>query len=255
LGGEAKMTKGEISKEMRRFSPGEKEKWLVEVAKVYDEMRRKQSQGPYDIEIEGRSFSVHPEVYAPLFFTDTEFLYRELPEIVGEGSLLEMGCGTGVLGIACALNGAEKVVMTDINPAASENASVNVWYNDIRKKIEVREGNMYENIRVEEKFDNIFWSHPYNRSEEPVEDMLMISGFDYKSRGIAGYIEGAKNHLTEGGRLLLGTGDSADLDIIENIAEANGYVPKILKKIEMSLGVGSEDTIKNYIVQINGGVD
>ena len=38
---------------------------------------------------------------------------------------LEIGTGTGILGILCLQNGADEVVATDINPAAVANARYN----------------------------------------------------------------------------------------------------------------------------------
>ena len=72
-------------------------------------------------------------------------------------------------------------------------------------------------------FDYIFWAHPFNNVDFPVEDMLLRSGMDCGYRTVARYIAGGRFHLCGGGRLLLGTGDRADLSTIVDIAEAHGY--------------------------------
>lgn len=60
--------------------------------------------------------------------------------------------------------------------------------------------------------------------------MLLRSGMDHQYKSLRGYIAGAKFHLAPHGRLLLGTGDSADLDTIFMTAAEHEYRPKLLKE-------------------------
>lgn len=65
--------------------------------------------------------------------------------------VLDMGCGTGVLGILAEQLGAAVVLLVEIEPIAAENARVNLERNACHR-CEVRTGGM-EQLRPEERFD------------------------------------------------------------------------------------------------------
>jgi len=229
----------------RKFSTHEFEDWKRAIFDIYDRMRAK-AKKPYVVEYGGQSFTVLPNVYAPEFFDDTLWYAKQLQDIVRNKSLLEVGTGTGVIAVFCAQNGA-KVVATDINPDAVENTRINATRHNLN--ISVREGNLYEPLKPEEKFDFIFWAHPFNNWDMPIEDMLLKSGIDPRYESLKGYIAGAKNHLTSEGKLLLGTGDSADLKMIVELATQNGYELKLLREIEQPLEKGKDKKIKDLIYE------
>lgn len=231
---------------IRSFSEQERKEWRAGLMDIYARMRERAKSGPYEIEMGGVVFKVLPEVYAPTAFTDTLWFAEKIREIVGTKSLLEIGTGTGAISVFAALNGA-KVVATDINPAAVENARANAEKHKVN--ISVRQGNLYEPLQPDEKFDFIFWAHPFNNWEEPVDDMLLISGMDYQYQALKGYIEGAKAHLSECGKLLLGTGDTADLQMILDTAEVNGYSLNLLKEITMPLEEDGEAVITDLLYE------
>jgi len=189
-----------------------------------------------------------PNVYAPGFFTDTAWFAEQLPLIVGSKSLLEIGTGTGAIAISCAQKGA-KIIATDINPDAVMNASVN--FAQYNLDCEVRQGNLYEPLRPDEKFDFIFCAHPFNNWESPVHDMLLRSGMDHNYDGLRGYIAGARNHLRPNGSLLLGSGDSADWETITSIARENWYIPKVLSSVETLLAEEKELTVTYFICELS----
>jgi release factor glutamine methyltransferase len=222
--------------------------WMKQIFAIYDKMRARAIGDYYEAECNGLKLKVHKNVYSPDQFSDSTFFSNELPKIVANKSLLEIGAGTGIIGISCALNGA-KVVMTDINPDAINVAKENVKSHDLN--IPIIKSDIYDSLGVDEKFDYIFWSHPYNNWSEPVEDMLLRSGLDYKYNSLKKYIEGAKNHLTPNGRLLLGTGNSADLETMVKLADENNYSIRILKAGEMPLAFGDYGRIINMIFQFD----
>ena len=231
---------------IRHFTEEEKNQWRAGLMDIYDRMRERAKNGPYEIEMGGVSLTVLPEVYAPTSFTDTIWFAERVRDLVGRKSLLEIGTGTGAIAVFAALNGAN-VVATDINPEAVKNARLNTQKHNL--DISVREGNLYEPLGNDERFDFIFWAHPFNNWETPVDDLLLISGMDYQYRALKGYIEGAKEHLSLGGRLLIGTGDTADLQTISDTAEANGYRLKLLKSVTMPLEEGGTAVIADLLYE------
>lgn len=122
------------------FCLEEKEKWMKNISEIYEAMRKESKNGKYGAKIGDFVLVVHPNVYAPQFFSDSLWFSNELPKIICEKSLLEIGTGTGIIGISCALNGA-KVTLTDINSDAVKNAGDNVEKYNLN--IPVKEGNLY----------------------------------------------------------------------------------------------------------------
>ena len=230
---------------VRKFSQAELEMWRETIFDIYRRMRQRDT--PYEAACGDIVLTALPNVYAPFFFTDSQWFGEHVSSIVGTGSLLEIGSGSGVISVICALNGA-RVTATDINPAAVENTRINA--EKYKLDIDVRSGDLYSPLRESEKFEYIFWAHPFNNWETPVDDILLRSGMDFRYEGIRGYIAGAKAHLRPDGRLLLGTGDSADLETIEKIAIESGYTLKLLREATMPLELGLPNEITYLIYEL-----
>jgi 16S rRNA G1207 methylase RsmC len=107
----------------------------------------------------------------------------ELPE---EGTLLDMGCGCGAVGIAAArLKPRLKVTLVDLNPMAVRLARGNIEANGV-ENAEALESDLYSKLG-DRCFDAIVSNPP------------LAAGY----RVIFPLIEGAKDHLSRGGTLQL----------------------------------------------------
>ncbi|MFC1511624.1 methyltransferase [Candidatus Latescibacterota bacterium] len=230
---------------VRVFSNSEKTAWLQNISEVYKRLQSITEN--YTVNCEGLKLTVLPGVYAPQFFTDTQWFAKVVPKIVGNGSLLEIGTGTGIIAIKCAMNGA-RVVATDVNPIAVESAKLNNTIHEV--SIDVREGDVYAPIEDDEKFDYVFWAHPFNNCDKPLTDMLLRSGFDFHYEGVRSYIVNARKHLTEKGRLLLGSGESADLQTICDISADNEYHMICLNEVEMPLATLGNERIRYMLLEL-----
>ena len=220
--------------------------WEDEVRAVYDKI--KSHKRPYQITVNDIELTVFLKVFSPAYFTDSRWFAEALPEIVGRKRLLEIGTGTGIVALFAALNGAE-VTATDINPYAVDNA----WFN-FRKyglEIHVLWGDMYRPLTPDERFDFIFWNHPFNKGEDPDEEMLLLAGFDYKYNSLETYIREAHLHLKPNGRLLLGTGNFARTSEIEGIAGKYGYEMILLRNIVAPLTEDSKIANEYRIYELN----
>ena len=97
-------------------------------------------------------------------------------------SLLEIGTGTGVVAIYCALHGKpKKVVATDISPMAVKNCQMNAGQYYLSHccapdYFDVRKGSLFEPIGKDEKFDYIFWAFPWNCPDRDIEEVLKERG-------------------------------------------------------------------------------
>lgn len=79
----------------------------------------------------GYEFVVLPDVFQPYFTLSTKILLNFLgKKKLQNKSLLELGCGTGIISAYTALMGA-KVASSDINPEALKNARINAAKHNI----------------------------------------------------------------------------------------------------------------------------
>jgi ribosomal protein L11 methyltransferase len=99
-------------------------------------------------------------------------------------TFLDMGCGTGILGILAAVRGASSVTAIDNDPTAVENAVENAAINNVSDKTDIFEGNL---LSIENrKFDIIVANINRNVLLDDMEGyvkslnkngILIISGF------------------------------------------------------------------------------
>src|SRR3989344_182089 len=208
--------------------------WESEVRRVFDKIKSHKKE--YITKIADKEIIVLPNVFSPHYFTDSEWFVVTIPKIIGKKSLLEIGTGTGIVALFAALNGS-KVVATDINPTAVKNAELNFKKYNVNVKVLL--GDMYKPLNINEKFDFIFWNHPFNKGIDPNEEILLKAGFDYQYNSLINYIKGAKGHLTERGKLLLGTGNFALLSEIKTLAKEMNYDMILLEMVKIPLAADS----------------
>jgi release factor glutamine methyltransferase len=106
------------------------------------------------------SVIVKKGVFHPGFFFSTRFLLQALRGYdLKNKSLLEMGCGSGLISVFAAKNGAD-VTASDINPTAVSNAAENARLNGL--KIHTVQSDLFSNIAAR-TFDYIIINPPYYR--------------------------------------------------------------------------------------------
>jgi 16S rRNA (guanine1207-N2)-methyltransferase len=116
----------------------------------------------------------------------TALLIEHSGLLAGE-TVLDIGCGNGVLGLSLLKAGAGAVTMTDENLLAVRCARANV---DKRQSIEVLAGDIYEPV-ADRTFDLIVSNPPFHQK------------FDVNTNVAHQIIRGAYDHLTPGGRLVI----------------------------------------------------
>ncbi len=184
---------------------------------------------PYFIRMLGRRILVLPGVFSPKYVSDVKWFARKVPRIVGKRSFLEIGTGTGVITLFVALNGTKNIITTDINAQAVKNARRTFRLHKL--SIPVRVGNVFEPIKKQEKFNVIFWNHPFHYTKR-AKNALEKGGYDYQYGSLRSFFRDAGNHLTANGEVLLGTSKNARLDVIRALGREYGYVQKLIKQAE-----------------------
>ena len=136
-----------------------------------------------------------PEVYPPS--EDSVMLIEALDVSPGE-TILEIGCGSGVVSIHCARYGAD-VVCGDINPAAVRLTRANAERNGVI--LEAVETDVFSGI--DGTFDTIIFNLPYLPVQEEGALAKAWSGGTDGMGPLPRLVEDAPNHLREGGRIVI----------------------------------------------------
>lgn len=185
----------------------------------------------YITTVEGRQFVVFPNVYSPKYSEGTAIFAKNFPYRRDE-DVLEIGAGTGIISILIAYNGARKVTATDINPDAVKNTQANIALHHMEERVDVREGNLYDPIKANEKFDTIFWNVPYCLIEENSISDLDRAVYDPNYSSIEKFIKEAPQHLKDGGRLLIGFSTTLGrLDLIEKFTNEGGMSLHMISQV------------------------
>ncbi|KAM3551594.1 hypothetical protein MY1884_007645 [Beauveria asiatica] len=185
------------------------------------------SVGNFDIHL-------HPSVLSPKYFPETVWFGENLPPIVQGKSFLEVGLGTGLVSLYLAASGSA-VAGVDINSKAVEITKKNFESNGRSGHFVVSD--VFENVTG--KYDFIFWNHPWAwdgslQAEDEKLEMFLDEGYVVLKR----FISQSKDHLLEGGSVLLGTVPYANLKLIEEICAACGYTHELIREGLGDLGKG-----------------
>jgi len=149
-----------------------------------------------------RSFHVSENVYEPA--EDTFLLAENLP-INKDDVVLDMGTGCGILGILAAEK-AKKVVAVDLNPHAVRCARMNAKLHGVIRKMDIRQGDLFQSLKKNEKFDLIIFNAPYLPSEAWEHRTWLGRAWVGGPTGrqlIDRFISEAPRCLEKGGRILL----------------------------------------------------
>ena len=212
------------------FEPTYKD-YLEGTAKVLRESEAEQEK--YEVEILDRKFVVYPNVFSPKYFLDTEFFARELP-IQQDEEFLEIGPGSGVTVVFAALRGAKHVTAVDINPDAVTNTKENAEINGVAERVTVLQGDIYEPLAKNSKFDTIYWNTPFGYVNEN-DDVTVLEKavYDPGYKATHRFISQAKEHLKENGRLLIGFSTTlGKFDVLQKFLEEAGFTVRLISKTE-----------------------
>jgi len=174
-------------------------------------------------EVKGAKIETRDMVYAPAEDTllAAEMLLRNMDG--KELSVVEIGTGTGALGIIAAMdNRVSNVLMSDISEEALECAKENARFNSVEGKCTFIKSNLFDSI--EGNFDIILFNPPYLPDDDEVR-----SGKNWWSGGPTGieltklFISQAAGHLKTGGTIITVESSLADSKALNDFIDANGF--------------------------------
>lgn len=146
---------------------------------------------------------VYPGVYRSdvMITRDLASYFFENPRHFLTRRVLDMGCGTGHIGILLALLGAWEVVLTDVCPTAVANAQENVSRFRLDGTCKVERGDLFD--AVSGQFGLIVFNHPFFPAppdpaipitRSMLDEGALLSRFLYQARQYC---------LTPGGRIIM----------------------------------------------------
>ena len=161
-------------------------------------------------------------------------LGSEIP--VAGKTVLEVGCGTGLISIDCLQKGAAAVVSTDVNPAAVANAKYNADRFRIEKKLECRlvppeDLSAFSVVETSEQFDLIISNPPWE--DAPVSEVAAYALYDPGFELLDSFLMEAARHLKPGGQLLLAYGGKTAIRRIAKEAPDCGWTVEFLDEREL----------------------
>ena len=163
-----------------------------------------------------KEFLVFPDTFWP--FADSLPLVRHFQVAPGE-SLLDVGTGSGVIGIFACYRGAGRVVGVDINPAAIRSATHNVLMHGFASTMEVLNSNLFEALG-DERFDVITANLPFRN--KAALDIVAMSQWDTNFRTNTRFFEGVGRHLTLKGRIYFVQSNFGEIEAMKHLAQSAG---------------------------------
>lgn len=124
---------------------------------------------------------VPPTVFHPKLYFTSEYFGEYLRSLNLKSKIvLDMGCGSGILSLIAASNGAY-VTSVDINPHAVVATTINVERNKFSDRIHAFQSDLFTNIPGESRFDIILFNPPYYL-KEPTNDQerAFFGGDDFR---------------------------------------------------------------------------
>lgn len=173
---------------------------------VIADLRRERS--PHRVNVGGMPLTVLPGVLSPRFSHSPDLLISKWAVPSG-ARVLDLGCGSGVLGLAALRQGAASLVATDINPEAIRNTELNAAELGLGDRANVRLSDGYGALRAGEQFDIILFAAPYwNR---PAADDLEKFCFDENYHFLSTAISEGHRWLAPAGRMYVIFADQGDV--------------------------------------------
>jgi methylase of polypeptide subunit release factors len=178
----------------------------------------------------GFKLRVPPTVFHPRFFITSEFFagFIGKHDLTGK-RVVEVGTGSGVIALAAARAGAERVLAVDINPAAARAAAANAALNGLGDRVAGLCSNLLSGVAPRPLFDVIISSPPSFAGEpRDVADRAWHAGPGY--RDIAALFEQARERLAPGGVFYLLLSSDSDLELLGTLIERAGFFAKLVEQ-------------------------
>lgn len=175
--------------------------------------------------------------------------------LVKDKSVMEIGCGSGLIGLCCLKAGAQKVVVTDVNKTAITNAKFNATWlglnSDDKPKFEARlvqldDSGAFSTLQPDEKFDLIISNPPWvNQKPETIDEYAL---YDENFNLMRTLFDGIEKRLKPGGRVWLAYGCVDAIRTMKKMAEQRNFHFEILD--DRKLADLNEEFLPGMLIEI-----
>ena len=157
--------------------------------------------------VEGFEIEVFPTVFHPRYFGSSSILAKYISSLPLAGkSFLDVGCGSGLIGM-CAARAGALVTAVDINPGAVRCTLTNAERNRLR--VQARVSDLFSALS-REQFDVVACNPPFlSGTSRSQADAAFYGGPDFHV--ISMFAAGVRSHLRPGGSVYMIL--SADIDV------------------------------------------
>ena len=156
-------------------------------------------------------FEICENVYDP---AEDSFLFAQNLHLKRGARLLDMGTGSGLLGILAAKEASE-VFAVDINPYAIRCAKQNSLLNNVTTNVAFLQTDLFSAFRESAKFDVILFNAPYLPSEQLDDATWLERAWEGGTTGrqiIDRFISQVPQHLEKTGEILLLQSNLANIE-------------------------------------------
>lgn len=149
-------------------------------------------------------FRVHSQVWHPAKVSaryHASYLFFNNTRLFAGKRGLDMGTGTGIMGVVMTLYGATAVTLVDVSPPAIENARANVQHFQVADRVAVFHSNLFERV-PRGQYDFLVFSQPFFAGTPQPGDTISASMLD-ASDLVGRFLEQAKSYLALGAIIMM----------------------------------------------------
>lgn len=199
------------------------------------------------------NFLVDPDVYfhsrsvgMQVFLSKARFPGKDI---------LDMGCGTGSVGIFALHRGARSATFTDVSPKAIKNTKKNVALHEMEDRAEVLQSDLFSALG-RRKFDVILFNLPYSYAEGSRDEVAGALGApwgvarNYLDPGyslIDQFMGGFARHLRPGGFAQVSFGTTGNVPLWKQLIKKHGLT---IKTVVAAPGVEPTDKNTWYVYRL-----
>ncbi len=128
-------------------------------------------------------FEICDNVYEP---SEDSFFFAENLNLQDGACVLDVGTGSGILGIIASRN-ARDVTFIDLNPYAIRCAKRNALINKVKSQTKFIQSDLFSPLREATKFDAILFNAPYVPTEQSEENSWIGQGMGGRNNRAPSY--------------------------------------------------------------------
>lgn len=192
---------------------------------------------PYLVKLKGLDYVMFPGTFNPNYAKASLFLLNNLG--VQEGDVvLDPFTGCGADAIFAVRQGASRVVAIDKFTMPYLCAKYNVNRLGLEDMVDVRQGDLFDSLREDEKFDLVIANPPF-KSMQPHSDIAAALR-DEEYTTLRRFFSQVGHHLTDNGRIRLVFSDVGDMDLLQDLARSNGFSSQVVNKTKYASSIRIE---------------